>query len=169
MKYIAVLIVVGLLAISCSSENGEMESAESRTEQPELKQDAQVADTTSSNEPDRIEVQHILIGFKGSIRGKNIERSMAEAQKRAMEIYALAQQGENFDELVKQNTDDAYPGRYEMCNFGMSPSHGREFPRAQMVSAFGDVGFKLKVGEVGIANHDPQTSPFGWHIIKRVK
>jgi len=41
------------------------------------------------------------------------------------------------------------------------------FPRNQMVPAFGDIGFKLQVGEIGIANYDKTTSPFGWHIIKR--
>jgi parvulin-like peptidyl-prolyl isomerase len=38
-----------------------------------------------------------------------------------------------------------------------------------MVPAFGNVGFALNVGEIGIADFDPQTSPFGWHIIKRLK
>jgi parvulin-like peptidyl-prolyl isomerase len=38
-----------------------------------------------------------------------------------------------------------------------------------MVPAFGNVGFALKVGEIGIADYDPHTSPFGWHIIKRLK
>ncbi|MDP7062103.1 MAG: peptidylprolyl isomerase [Planctomycetota bacterium] len=40
-------------------------------------------------------------------------------------------------------------------------------PRAQMVSGFGDTAFSLEVGEVGICNHDPAASRFGWHIIKR--
>lgn len=41
-------------------------------------------------------------------------------------------------------------------------------PRAAMVPAFGDVGFGLEVGEVGIAGYDEKTSPFGWHVIKRL-
>jgi len=42
-------------------------------------------------------------------------------------------------------------------------------PRGNMAAAFGDVGFKLKVGEVGLAEPDPEKSPFGFHIIKRLK
>ena len=44
-------------------------------------------------------------------------------------------------------------------------------PRAysQTVPAFGNVGFKLAVGEIGIADYDPKTSPFGYHVIKRVE
>jgi parvulin-like peptidyl-prolyl cis-trans isomerase-like protein len=41
-------------------------------------------------------------------------------------------------------------------------------PRAAMVPAFGDVGFALEVGEVGMAEYDDAASPFGWHIIKRI-
>ncbi|MGB0953091.1 MAG: peptidylprolyl isomerase [Planctomycetota bacterium] len=40
-------------------------------------------------------------------------------------------------------------------------------PRNQLVPAFGDVGFSLEIGEVGMASYDPQASPFGWHIILR--
>jgi hypothetical protein len=41
-------------------------------------------------------------------------------------------------------------------------------PRAAMVPAFGDVGFSLEVGEVGLAGYDEKASPFGWHVIKRI-
>lgn len=43
-----------------------------------------------------------------------------------------------------------------------------EHPRAAMVPAFGDVGFALEVGDVGMADYDAEKSPFGWHIIKRL-
>jgi cyclophilin family peptidyl-prolyl cis-trans isomerase len=42
-------------------------------------------------------------------------------------------------------------------------------PRENMAAAFGDIGFTLKVGEVGLAEPDAQKSPFGYHIIKRLK
>jgi hypothetical protein len=38
-----------------------------------------------------------------------------------------------------------------------------------MVPAFGDVGFRITVGEVGLADYDAKASPFGLHIIKRIK
>jgi parvulin-like peptidyl-prolyl isomerase len=37
-----------------------------------------------------------------------------------------------------------------------------------MAPAFGDIGFALAPGEIGMASFDPRTSPFGWHIIKRI-
>lgn len=45
----------------------------------------------------------------------------------------------------------------------------RARPRDQMAAAFGDVGFKLEVNEIGLAEPDAQNSPFGYHIIKRLK
>ena len=38
-----------------------------------------------------------------------------------------------------------------------------------MVRGFGDVGFQLDVGEIGMAEYDPGTSQYGWHIIKRIE
>ena len=32
-----------------------------------------------------------------------------------------------------------------------------------------NVGFNLNVGDIGIADYDAHDSPFGYHIIKRVK
>lgn len=43
------------------------------------------------------------------------------------------------------------------------------FPRDEMVPAFGNVGFPLAVGEVGLAPYHPKDSSFGFHIIKRLK
>ena len=43
------------------------------------------------------------------------------------------------------------------------------FCGSRMVQRFGDVGFGLEVGETGMAEYDPRTSPFGWHIIKRIE
>lgn len=45
----------------------------------------------------------------------------------------------------------------------------RSFARDEMVPAFGDVGFALEVGEVGLAPYDQRASPFGWHVIKRIE
>ena len=122
----------------------------------------------AGKEPDHITIQHVLIGFKGSVPGKNITRTQEEAKKLAEEILARAKKGESFDDLVKQYTDDAAPGIYSMSNKGVAPSDG-EYPRERMVAAFGDAGFPLQVGEFGMASYDKVKSPYGWHIVKRLK
>jgi parvulin-like peptidyl-prolyl isomerase len=37
------------------------------------------------------------------------------------------------------------------------------------VLAFGEVGFRLIPGEIGVATFHPVKSPYGYHIIKRLK
>jgi peptidyl-prolyl cis-trans isomerase D len=122
-------------------------------------------------EPERISVQHILIAFRGSLPGDNkVTRSMSEAEKLALQIFERAKAGEDFDAMVKTYTNDSYPGIYKMTNTGVEPDRSKqEYARARMVKAFGDVGFGLAVGEVGLAVYDPAASKYGWHIIKRLE
>jgi len=121
-------------------------------------------------EPDRVTVQHILIAFKGSIPDEGVTRSKDEAKKLVKEIFERAKKGEDFDALVKEYTDDQHPGIYKMSNIGISPDASKqEYPRAQMVRAFGDVSFKLGVNDIGLAEYDPEASKYGWHIIKRIE
>jgi hypothetical protein len=118
--------------------------------------------------PAHIEVQHILIGFVGSVPGKPITRTKEQAKKLAYEILSEAHQGANFDSLVAKYTDDRPPGIYKMAAPGVSHAVG-EYPRDQMVPAFGDVGFAISPGNIDIADYDPAKSPYGWHIIKRLR
>src|SRR5690349_17469339 len=113
-----------------------------------------------AEQPDaQIEIQHILISFKGAPRMRNVTRSLEDAGVLAKQVYAEVMGGGDFGALVKQYTNDSFPGIYPLTKAG----------RAGMVQGFGDVGFRLKVGEVGVAPYDKKTSPYGWHIIKRLK
>ena len=134
------------------------------------------ANPDTAGQPEHIQVQHVLIGFKdaigfqGAAPPKAQARTEAEAKVLAYEILERAKAGEDFDALVTEYTDDSPPGIYGMSNIGVEPAaDGSEYPRQGMVAAFGDVGFALKVGEIGISDYDTTTSPFGWHIIKRIK
>ena len=86
----------------------------------------------------------------------------------ATELLEKAQAGEDFEALVKEYTDDSFPGIYTIKNRGIA--HGRgEFARDGMASRFSDVAFSLAVGEVGLARYQPASSPYGWHVIKRLE
>ncbi len=128
-----------------------------------------------SGEPSHITVQHVLIGFNGSMPGKNVSRTRGEAEMLAKEILQRARNGEDFDALVEQFTDDSPPGIYHMANHGQASDMTSQdvskqvFARSGMVPAFGNVGFPLQVGEVGMSQYDPSGSPFGWHIVKRLR
>jgi parvulin-like peptidyl-prolyl isomerase len=120
-------------------------------------------------EPDHVTVQHILIAFKGSIPKETVTRTQEEAEELALAIFQRARGGEDFDRLVKEYSDDQYPGVYKMSNFTVEPEMDQgESSRSAMVKAFGDVSFALDVGEIGLAEYSPEESKYGWHIIKRI-
>jgi peptidyl-prolyl cis-trans isomerase C len=146
MKKIAVLALIGILALPALSV------------------------TLTQAEPERVTVQHILIAFKGSLPDPKVTRSKEEAEKIALQIFERAKAGEDFAAMVKMYTNDSYPGIYKMTNKGVTPDKSeQEYSRTGMVKAFGDVGFSLEVGGVGLAVYDAATSKYGWHIIKRLE
>jgi hypothetical protein len=120
------------------------------------------------DEPARVVVQHLLIGFKKSVPGKDVQRSRKEAEVLAGELLERARGGEDFEALVREHTDDSFPGIYVLVNAG-SPRTSGSFRRADMAARFGDVAFGLAVGEVGLAAHHAALSPYGWHVIKRLE
>ena len=119
-------------------------------------------------EPDRVKVQHVLVSFKGRLRGRFVDRRKPEALQRANEVLALAREGRPFGGLVKEYTDDSFPGILEIVNRGVEPRPG-EHKRFDLARSFGDVAFALEVGEIGIAQYHATRSPFGWHIVKRLE
>ena len=117
--------------------------------------------------PDVVTVQHVLISFKGKT-SKPVERSKKQAEKLAWEIFDRAEAGEDFDALVKEYTNDSYPGIYKMTNRGAARLAGHSL-RDDMAVNFGDISFRLAPGEIGMARYHAELSPFGWHIIKRLE
>jgi parvulin-like peptidyl-prolyl isomerase len=111
-----------------------------------------------AHQPTEIGARHILIMHADS-RSKpdTVTRSKAEARKRAEEVLAKLKAGANFDELVKEYTDE--PGGVDRGgDLGI-------FDRTQMVKAFSEAAFALKVGELsGVVE-----TQFGYHIIKRTE
>jgi len=128
---------------------------------------APAPEPSATMEPQHVRLQHILIGFTGTVPGKEITRSREEAQALAAQLLDRAKKGEDFDALVKKYTDDQYPSVYALANRMVTPGEG-EFSRDRMIPAFGDVGFPLQIGEIGMAQYEPGRSPYGWHIIKRI-
>jgi parvulin-like peptidyl-prolyl isomerase len=120
-------------------------------------------------EPERVVVQHILVSFGDAIPGKKVPRTQDEARVLAGQLLERARKGEDFDALVKQYTDDQHPGIYAMFNKGVTQRARDEYPRQGMVPCFGDLSFSLAPGEIGVCELDPARSPYGWHIIKRLK
>ena len=156
---IPVLILAGALCAPAFAQNQTA---------PAEKPETPAAEKRASAEPDHIKVQHILISFKSKLPSKDITRSMEEAKELAYQVLERAKNGEDYDALVKEYTNDQAPGIYAMSNNGVTAAKG-EYPRGRMVGAFGNVGFVLEVGEIGIADFSEAASPYGWHIVKRIE
>lgn len=119
--------------------------------------------------PDRVLVDHILIGVRGRALPAG-KRTEGEAKAFAEDLLAKLRAGADWAAAKREHSEDPPPGGpYGMSNRGVRPANADEYPRDQMAPAFGDVSFSLAVGEIGLAAYDPRTSPFGFHIIRRLK
>lgn len=120
-------------------------------------------------EPDHVVVQHCLVGFKKSVPNKKLDRTKGEAGDLAEDIYARAKDGEDFDALVEQYTDDRHPGILRVANEGVPRMDAKEYPRSDLAAWFGDAAFELEVGQYALVKYSVVNSPFGWHIVKRLE
>src|SRR6185503_14562723 len=114
-----------------------------------------------NGEPSAITVEHILISFEGS--GTQAKRSKQEAQKLADETFNRVKLGEDFTKLRKELSDDSPTGGvYSLVNTGiLADKEKGEYERSGMVPAFGDVGFRIEVNDIGVAEFDSAKSPYG--------
>ena len=110
-----------------------------------------------------LKVRHILISYQGGV--PNVARPREKAQELAALTYAELAAGADFSELMRERSDDQ-GSEYGMFMGTPVPNH---VERKGMVPSFGDVAWRLEVGEIGIAPLDPRKSRWGWHIIQRIE
>lgn len=130
-----------------------------------------VEEDPTLREPRRVTIQHVLVSFaEGGANGAT--RSRAEAAALAQKVYELARRGHPFADLVYLYSDDAgsadTEGRYELSNFGVNAGPD-QMERSAAVQGFGDTAFELRVGEIRVVPYDATRSPYGWHVMKRVR
>ncbi len=100
--------------------------------------------------PEERRARHILVDLAEDASDADIEA----ARSKAADLLARIKAGESFEALAKENSDDA----------GSAVDGGDlgYFGRGDMVAAFDETVFSMKVGEVS----EPVKTPFGFHIIK---
>ncbi|MCA8919397.1 MAG: peptidylprolyl isomerase [Planctomycetes bacterium] len=161
---LALLVPVGCVSRSTSETKEPKKESALET----LRKDIAEVAARDERKADEIQVQHLLVAHKDAGIG-GVTRTKEEAEQLTAELYEKIRNGADFDALVKESTDDAHPGIYGMTMVGGGDRSRNVYARKGMVAAFGDVGWRLDVGEVGVAPFDSGTSPYGWHIIKRLK
>lgn len=100
----------------------------------------------------QVTVSHIMVSSRNDSTG-------VKSEERIKEIYALLKQGESFEALAKQYSDDKNTGR----NGGLM----RPFTKGELKAPpFEDASYSLKeVGEIS----KPIETRFGWHVIRLEK
>jgi parvulin-like peptidyl-prolyl isomerase len=111
-----------------------------------------------AKQPKEIGARHVLVMHAESQRKpEGVDRTRAEARKRAEECLLKLRSGADFGAMVKEYSDE--PGAAERGgDLGV-------FERNSMVKGFADAAFSLRVGEVS----EIVETPFGFHIIKRTE
>jgi parvulin-like peptidyl-prolyl isomerase len=111
-----------------------------------------------ASQPSQVGARHILIMHDESMaKPEDVHRTKAEARRRAQEALLKIRAGANFEQMVKEYTDE--PGGAERNgDLGI-------FDRGTMVKPFADAAFTLKVGEVS----EVIETKYGYHVIKRTE
>ena len=113
---------------------------------------------TSAAEASALKGQHILVQYTGSLRApEGVTQTKEEARRRAMEVIARVTNGESFDDLVKEYTNE--PGGAERSGDLGTISSGILLPELEQTLR------ALKVGEI---TKQPVQTAFGFHVIRRL-
>jgi membrane-associated protease RseP (regulator of RpoE activity) len=142
----------------------------------ELNVEVALVDKLPRTEPESVMVQHVLIAFgdrASTPAGK--KRTLEEARKIAEDVLSKAKNGADFDALVKTYSEDAGSvsktpaGSYTIMQDGKPKPTADARAWSEWVPGFSALSFALEVGDVAMTTPDPELSPFGFHVIKRVK
>lgn len=121
------------------------------------------------SDPDDPAPGRYLVLNHGVASDGGFERLIDEINARAEARHAeLEKQLEAEEITVEEAEADLESFIHELRAEADRARAAQGFPRASLVPAFGDLGFALQPGEIGLAEHDEQRSPFGWHLIKRL-
>jgi hypothetical protein len=119
---------------------------------------APAAPLDPANPPKRIGARHVLIQWMGSEKAPpSVVRTRDQALEVAKEVLRRARAGEDVGRLAVEYSDEPGAGN-------RGGSLGR-FGRGQMVPAFEEAAFHLKVNQIS----DIVETPFGYHIIQRTE
>ncbi|APR84711.1 Survival protein SurA precursor (Peptidyl-prolyl cis-trans isomerase SurA) [Minicystis rosea] len=111
-----------------------------------------------SGEPVKITAKHVLVKYKGTKKvDEKITRTRAEACLRAIEARDKVRNGDDFDVVVKDYSDEA----------GAATRNGSigAVERKDLAKPFADAAFELKPNQLS----DVVETEFGFHVILRTE
>lgn len=146
------------------SDAAPVELPPASPEVAELRADAAAIAARAEAGDAAIRVRHLLIGFAGS--GAGATRTREEAESLAAELWQWCEDGATLEDLLSDDSLEVGSDTYTVRAPGAVVSGA--VSRDALVPGFGDVAWRLDVGQIGVCPHDPQSSPYGWHLIQRL-
>jgi hypothetical protein len=157
-----------LLVLSAACGNGDPPAPPRRPEPPSPEP------PPATGVPERVRYEQILIAFRGSYSRTDIFRTREEARELARSILERARTGFDFEALKQEFSDDRNQatglalGPYDTVREDLA-RYAAEIPRTNLYTGLANVVYALKVGEVGLVEHDPKRCPIGWIVVKRIE
>ncbi len=110
-----------------------------------------------ADEPAKIGARHVLVKYEGAKRGEGFKRTREEACLRAMEARDKIRAGADFDEVVREYSDEA----------GADTRGGSigTVERGDVAPPFADAAFELDINQLS----DVVETDFGFHVILRTE
>ena len=102
---------------------------------------------------DGVRAKHILIMPESDEEGNSTDDQWKAAEEKAKEVYKLAKDGKDFDELIAEYNMD--PGME-------SHPDGYTFAKGEMVIEFEEKCYSMEDGEIS----EPVKTEYGYHVIK---
>jgi hypothetical protein len=132
------------------------------------------APAAPAKEPAEVTVDHILVMVRNAT-APQVVRTNEEAKKLAYEILEKVKADPSQWNALKEKHSEDPPtprmprgGPYALANTGVAPVPPA-MARHIMVKGFGDGAFRLPMDGFGMVDYDPATSPFGYHVLRRVR
>ena len=121
--------------------------------------------------PREVVVRHIFLPWAGAKAAKpaTTKRTRQEAFALAREIVGKVRAGTPFDGLVaKYHSKTGYPSEMTI-NITPAAAVKGSIPATRLPRAVARLAFALDKGEVGLAEWHRKDSPFGYHVLIRIK
>jgi len=135
---------------------------------PDHPDETAVRAAPTREEPAYVDVQHVLVAVQGTgVPG--VTRTKEEAERLAQQVLERAQKGQDFRELVRLYSDERRgDGTLRIANFGMTAGPD-EYERGRLARGFARAAFALEPGDITLVPWDPPGSPYGWHVLRRIR
>jgi len=131
--------------------------------------DALVREYSDEEMPDFVEPPgRYLIVNRGADDWENFEEWVALQAEQGPILRDLQERFER-GEITQAEVEAAIREADARLGWTQRQYRLQTIPRARLGPGFGDLAFRLGVGEIGLLEYDPTTAPFGYQVVRRIR